>query len=320
LLLAQLLALPLVQQGLTTPVAAQDAGVRRLLESLTGSLQVAAGGDPAENDRGGSYSALEVLRHKDFAKMSLAELAAAQRLLREESNVSDSCRSRRFRSSTSGRCYDLRRSMQMMLRCHGQPVQLCRKSNEERQHSLVLLCDISGSMSVYSRMFLIYAHTLTAKHRRVHTFVFGTRLTNISRWLRDRDADQALQKISAQVHDWDGGTRIAESLQQFNLVWSRRVLESNANVVLLCDGLERGSGAELAFQMQRLKRSCRQLIWMNPLLSYRGFEAKASGIRAMRPHTDRFVPAHNLASLDDLPRLLAETPPRRTVSALGAAA
>ncbi|HSD70492.1 MAG TPA: VWA domain-containing protein [Woeseiaceae bacterium] len=320
LLLAQLLALPLVQPGQATAVAAQDAGIRRLLESLTGSSQAAADDDPSSRDRAGSYSAREILRHKDFAQMSLEEVAEAQRLLREESNIPGTCRSRRFRAGTSGRRYDLRRSMQLMLRCHGQPVQLARKSNEERQHSLVLLCDISGSMSIYSRMFLLYAHTLAAKHRRVHTFVFGTRLTNISRWLRDRDADQAMQKISAQVHDWDGGTRIAESLQQFNLVWSRRVLESNANVVLLCDGLERGSGAELAFQMQRLKRGCRQLIWMNPLLSYRGFEAKASGIRAMRPHVDRFVTAHNLASLDDLRRLLAETPPRRTVRALGVAA
>jgi uncharacterized protein with von Willebrand factor type A (vWA) domain len=197
--------------------------------------------------------------------------------------------------------------MHLMMRCHGHPVQLARRRQRERQPALVLLCDISGSMSIYSRVFLLFAHTLAARHRSVHSFVFGTRLTNISHWLRDRDADRALQHISVQVPDWDGGTRIADCLQRFNVDWSRRVLSSNASVVLLCDGLERGSAAELGFQMQRLRRSCRQLIWMNPMLRFAGFEPKASGIRAMQPHVDRLVSAHNLVSFGDLHCLLAGT-------------
>ncbi len=319
-LLERLLALLLPELERQHSGDAPDIAIRRLIESLAGRSQPATDESSPEPDRAGSYSAREVLRNKDFEQMSLGELDERRRLLRDECNLIITTKSRRFRASTSGRRYDLRKSMHMMMRCHGHPIQLARRRHQERQQTLVLLCDISGSMSIYSRMFLLFAHALTAQHRSIHGFVFGTRLTNISRWLRDRDADRALRHIAVRVPDWDGGTRIADCLRRFNVDWSRRVLNSNASVVLLCDGLEYGSAAELEFQMQRLRHSCRQLVWMNPLLRYSGFEPTASGIRAMLPHVDRLVSAHNLVSLGDLRRLLTRTPSSRSPHAMSKAA
>jgi hypothetical protein len=206
--------------------------------------------------------------------------------------------------------------MQTMMRNNGQLLELARKRRVERPSVLVLICDISGSMSRYSRMFLHFAHALSASAPKVHSFVFGTRLTNISRRLRDRDVDHALSQIAVDVQDWDGGTRIAESLASFNKDWSRRVLAQNGVVVLLSDGLERHSDADLEFEMQRLKRSCREIIWLNPMLRYAGFEPKASGIRTMLPHVDHFLPAHNVASLAELGAVLAHV--RRGIPALPA--
>ena len=161
-------------------------------------------------------------------------------------------------------------------------------------------------MSHYSRIFLQFAHTLASRQRAVHSFVFGTRLTNISHRLQDRDVDKALVRVSEDVKDWDGGTRIGECLERFNVDWSRRVLAQDGVVILLSDGLERDPETDLDFQMQRLRRSCRQLIWMNPMLRYAQFEPKAAGVRTMLPHVDQFIPAHNVDSLLDLARLLGE--------------
>jgi uncharacterized protein with von Willebrand factor type A (vWA) domain len=154
-------------------------------------------------------------------------------------------------------------------------------------------------------MFLHFAHALSSANRTVHSFVFGTRLTNISHRLRDRDADRALEQISTDVNDWDGGTRIGECLERFNKEWSRRLLSQNGVVILLSDGLERDSTADLEFQMQRLRRSCRQLVWLNPVLRYARFEPKAAGIRKMLPHVDLFLPAHNIESLAALGSVLS---------------
>jgi len=243
--------------------------------------------------------------------MSVAELIDAKRLLRELPATARSINTRRYCASSRGHRYDLRRSMRLMMQSDGEPLRLAHFRKRRRRQALVLLCDISGSMSRYSRMFLHYAHAMARHQRAVHAFVFGTRLTNIGRWLRDRDADKALSRISTEVPDWDGGTRIADCLEVFNVHWSRRVLSGNATVVLLCDGLERDSHSELSFQMQRLRRSCSELIWMNPMLRYEAFEPKATGIRAMLPHVDRFVAAHNVASISKLARLLVETTPKQ---------
>jgi len=176
----------------------------------------------------------------------------------------------------------------------------------ERPAPLVVLADISGSMSRYSRMLLHFAHALNRGDASVHSFVFGTRLTHTTRLLRQRDPDVAVAQVVDAVQDWSGGTRIAACLREFNRLWARRVLDSRSTVLLVTDGLEHGDTPALAFEMERLHKSCRRLVWLNPLLRFDGFEPRAAGIRAMLPHVDRFVPAHNLDSLDQLARLLAD--------------
>jgi uncharacterized protein len=279
---------------------AAGVAVREILEAafLAGEER----GDSAQTDadRTESWSRRELLRRKDFEQMTLAEQRAAESLLRREIEPLKDIRTRRFRASASGGRYDLRRTMQSMVRNNGQLTQLARKRRLQRPPTLVLICDISGSMSKYSRAFLHFAHALGSGDQPVHAFVFGTRLTNISRRLREKDVDAALARIASDVCDWDGGTRIAESLKRFNLDWNRRVLAENAVVVLLSDGLERDTESDLEFQMQRLRASCRELIWLNPVLRYRDFEPRADGIRKMLPHVDRFMPAHNIESLSGL--------------------
>jgi len=170
----------------------------------------------------------------------------------------------------------------------------------------VALLDISGSMSQYTRLFLHFLHAVTDARKRVATFLFGTRLTNVTRALKAKDPDEALAACAASVQDWSGGTRIATSLKAFNKLWARRVLTQGAIVLLITDGLERDGGERLAFEIDRLHRSCRRLIWLNPLLRFSGFEAKAKGIRAMLPHVDELRPIHNLESMADLVRALSD--------------
>jgi hypothetical protein len=178
---------------------------------------------------------------------------------------------------------------------------------------IVALLDISGSMSEYTRLFLHFLHAITDARKRVSVFLFGTRLTNISRALRARDPDEALARCTEMVEDWSGGTRIAVSLHSFNRLWSRRVLGQGAIVLLITDGLEREPDQRLGFEMDRLHRSCRRLVWLNPLLRYSGFEARAQGIKLMLPHVDEFRPVHNLDSIDDLIAALSSAPPRGRV-------
>lgn len=290
----------------TEPDAAEsETIVRRLLETLSGENGASEDEVVVEVDRAGSYSRDEVLREKDFEQMSVEEQMAARELLRQSLELLPGIPTRRFRSDSHGRRYDLRRSMQLMLRTNGQLVEIARKSRRRRPPALVLISDISGSMSGYSRMFLHFAHALGLRRRRVFSFVFGTRLTNITRWLAERDVDRALDRVAEEVRDWDGGTRIADSLERFNVDWGRRVLSSRAVIVLLSDGLERDSATNLEFQMQRLQRSADQIVWLNPLLRFDEFAPRASGIRAMLPYVDRFLPAHNINSLVELGRLLA---------------
>jgi uncharacterized protein with von Willebrand factor type A (vWA) domain len=298
--------------GLLLPTLQQEGGgddgeaaIRRLHEAIS------APGDRRENedvvieiDHAGSYSDRELLRQKDFEAMSLDELRDAQALLRESMEFVRRIPTRRYRTDPYGKRFDLRKSMQLMLRNSGQLVELAHKKRRLRPPELVLICDISGSMSRYSRMFLHFAHALSASRLPVHAFVFGTRLTNITHWLVGRDVDRALARVSAEVRDWDGGTRIADCLQRFNVDWSRRVLSGRSVVVLLSDGLERDSSSDLAFQAARLQRSADEVIWLNPMLRFDGFEPLAYGIRTILPHVDRFLPAHNVDGLAELGRLL----------------
>ncbi len=295
--------------------AKMELVVRRLMESLTENESIDESGTVIEIDQSGSYSRRELLRHKDFEQMSLQEQSEAKQLLREEIDVIRDVPTRRYRPHPFGHRYDLRRSMQLMLRNNGQLIQLAKKKRRLRPPTLVLICDISGSMSNYSRIFLHFAHALSSHWRTVHSFVFGTRLTNISHRLKDRDVDRALVQVADEVQDWDGGTRIADCLERFNVDWGRRVLAGHSVVILLSDGLERDSESDLEFQMQRLHRTCDQLIWMNPMLRYEHFEAKAMGIRTMLPHVDLFLPAHNLESLAQLGQILRQhsVPARRAL-------
>jgi hypothetical protein len=252
-----------------------------------------------------TVSEREVLQRADFESMTNEELAQAKKLIAELRLPIPEVRTRRLVPDARGRRVDLRATLRASLRTGADIIPLRRRSPESRHPPLVVLCDISGSMSRYSRMFLHFLHAITNDRDRVHTFVFGTRLTNITRHLRHRDVDVALAGVAAAVADWSGGTRIGASIKEFNLRWSRRVLGQNAVLLLITDGLDRDLGKDLGPEMERLHKSCRKLIWLNPLLRYEGFEPRPLGVRVMLPHVDAFLPAHNIDSLIALGRALA---------------
>lgn len=278
----------------------QERAIRRLLDALSQEQTKKAEDIQIEIDQSDTFSDRELLREKDFEQMSLEEQREARHLLLRDLRPLKPRPTRRFSADKRGDRYDLRRSMRLMQRGSGHFIPLARKRRNKRSPDLVLICDISGSMGSYSRMFLQFAHALTQQDAVVHSFVFGTRLTNISHRLGTKDVDESLRQVSSDVLDWDGGTRIAECLRDFNRNWTRRVLAREAVVILLSDGLERDAESDLEFQMQRLGRSCQQLIWLNPMLRYEKFEPRATGIRKMLPHVDRFVPAHNVSSLTSM--------------------
>lgn len=255
--------------------------------------------------RGGDYSPVERLADKDFDAMTAAELEEAAKLLTARLEALPEIASRRYRPDLRGDDVDLRRSLQRMAQHNAELLRLLRRRRRNRPPPLVLICDISGSMSRYSRMFLHLAHVLGRRTQPTHCFVFGTRLSNVTRRLVGRDADAALAQVAADVADWDGGTRIAASLRHFNRDWGRRVLGQNASVLLMTDGLERDAQSDLEYQAARLHRSCRRLIWLNPMLRYEHFEPKAFGMRAILPHVDRLLAAHNVSSLARIASALA---------------
>ena len=257
-----------------------------------------------ESDSALSFSDREVLQRADFETMTNEEIAQAKALIARMRLPIEEIRTRRFKSDPHGARLDLRATMRASLRGGSHLIALKRRSPRWQHPPLVVLCDISGSMNRYSRMFLHFLHTITNDRDRVHTFVFGTRLTNVTRCLRHRDVDIAMEGIAEIVADWSGGTRIGASIRDFNVHWSRRVLGQNAVVLIITDGLDSDTGHGLAEEMDRLHRSCRRLIWLNPLLRYEGFEARPAGIRAMMPYVDDFLPAHNLQSLLDLAAVL----------------
>jgi uncharacterized protein len=296
--------------------AQEDRGAemaRRLAEALQPNRDQPAG-EPekveTEIDAVMTFSEREQLRGVDFEKMSLDELARAKAAIARLRLPVQDVPTRRFAPDHHGARADLRATLRAALRSGGL-IELRRKSPRRRPPPLVVLCDISGSMSRYSRIFLHFMHTVTNDRDRVFTFVFGTRLTNITRYLRFRDVDLALERVGEAVADWSGGTRIGHSTAEFNRLWSRRLLGQGAIVMLITDGLDRDAGAGLAREMDRLHRSCRRLVWLNPLLRYEGFEPKSLGMRAMMPHVDEFRPVHNLASLEELIAVLSAPSARR---------
>ncbi len=262
----------------------------------------------------------ELLRRADFDTMSADEWRAAKRLLAQMWLQMEQLPTRRQRPASHPGRADWRATLRAAARLGGEFTGMRWRARRLQPAPLVVLADISGSMSRYSRMLLHFAHGLGQAGRqaggRVESFVFGTRLTRTTRLLASRDPDLAVGEVVRAVQDWSGGTRITTSLHEFNQRWARRVLDHRATVLLITDGLEHGDSPKLAFEIDRLHRSCRRLVWLNPLLRYEQFEPRAGGIRAMLPHVDRFLPAHNLQSLEDLVRVLSphdSAPPRHSI-------
>jgi uncharacterized protein len=267
-----------------------------------------------ELDAAFSFSAREVLQKKDFATMTASELAEVREILRTIKLPLPQHLVRRTVAAARGHAIDLRATLRRSLGASAALTPLRFRTRRRRPPPLVVLCDISGSMDRYARMLLHFLHAITNDRHRVHVLTFGTRLTNITRQLRHRDVDVALARVAGAVEDWAGGTRIGRCLAEFNRRWSRRLLGQNAVVLLISDGLDADAGDGLAFEAERLAKSCSRLVWLNPLLRYAGFEARPAGIRALLPHVDEFLPVHNLEKLTDLARVLA-TPAARGLRA-----
>jgi len=292
------------------------AGSRRVAEAMAPPRQPPKAPDePPVQDAVLTVSDQERLQQMDFEAMSAADIEAAKREIRRLTLPLDLRRTRRMRPDQHGPATDLRRTIRASLRQGGEILTIARNRRRTRPPPLVVLCDISGSMARYAQILLHFLHAVTNDRDRVHVFLFGTRLTNISRQLRHRDPEVAFQMVAHCVPDWSGGTRIGEALAIFNHFWARRVLGQGAVVLLITDGLDRPRDQDgtrgLAENMDRLHRSCRRLIWLNPLLRWSGFEPKSQGIRAMLPHVDEFRPVHNLTSLRALVDLLSRPMPSR---------
>ena len=298
----------------------QEAGALRVNEALQPKVERERP-KPRETEISAEFlaSSTELLQGKDFAQMTAEEIAQAKRNITRLVMPDDRVLTRRFIADPRGAGIDPRASFRRSLRSGGAVIELARRSRRLRHPPIVALCDISGSMDEYTRIFLHFLHGLMEARGRVQVFLFATRLTNVTRQLRARDPDEALARCGGVVKDWAGGTRIADALHDFNRDWSRRALSGSPVVLLFSDGLERTVDHDLAFEMDRLRRSCRRLVWLNPLLRYRGFEARAAGIRAMLPHVDEFRPIHNLAAIADLCDALQRGPvprsdPRRFIA------
>ena len=249
------------------------------------------------------YSAEELLRHKDFEDMTWQETEQVRRLLEQAAWRVAERRTRRTRPARRGRI-DLRRSARHAIRSSGELMQLFRRRPRTRRRPLVLICDVSGSMEHYSRLLMIFAFAV-ARREDLEAFVFSTRLTRITRQLRQRDLDKALDSVSKGVHDFSGGTRIGDALADFNRHWARRVLGHGAVVIIVSDGWDRGDPEQLTAELIHLRRSAHRLIWLNPLIGSDGYQPLTRGMAAALPYCDDFLAAHNLQALDDLGRLLA---------------
>ena len=290
---------------------------RRLLDALNPKDQDEEADEEREReeeielDAAMTASGNELLQEMDFEEMTADEIARAKAAIARMRLPIAEIPTRRFQTATQRGRIDMRATLRAALRSGGAGIPLRWRRRRTRPPPLVILCDISGSMSRYTRMFLHFMHTLTNDRDRVHTFLFGTRLTNVTRYLRHRDVDVAVTKITATVEDWSGGTRIGESLKVFNRFWSRRVLGQGAVVILISDGLDRDAGRGLGEEIERLHKSCRRLIWLNPLLRFEGFEPRSQGIRSLLPHVDEFRPVHNLQSLDEVIEALSRPSGRR---------
>ncbi|MCG8598167.1 MAG: VWA domain-containing protein [Kiloniellales bacterium] len=310
------LLLPDVRPSATASPEEELELSRRVAEALK---PIAPGREPSgdgeqeeiEVDATMTWSSREVLQKMDFEKMSAEELSAAKTAISRLRFSLRQVPTRRFVPHPRGRRADLRRTLRAALRSGSDTIPLRWRRRRRRHPPLVVLCDISGSMDRYSRMALHFMHAVTNDRDRVHTFLFGTRLSNITRFLRHKDVDVALQLVSDHVLDWSGGTRIGACLHDFNKTWARRVLGQGAILLFISDGLDRDNAEDLAGEMERLHKSCRRLIWLNPLLRYEGYEPRSLGARAIMPHVDEFRPVYNLDSLAELAEVLSRPIIRR---------
>jgi len=260
---------------------------------------------PGETKISPTYSPLEVLCQKDFADFTEEEFNKARRLIQSLVWRLDQRLTRRVvRATKRGGYLDLRRSVRRNMKYSGEILQLAWRRRKSKPRPLVVMCDVSGSMESYSRLFLHFIYTLAHETRRVEAFVFGTRLTYITPALRQGDVDTAVHKMSELVLDWSGGTRIGESLKIFNYQWSRRVLGRGAVAIIISDGWDRGDMQLLAREIGRLRRSVSRLIWLNPLLGAPDYQPLVRGIQTALPYVDDFLPINNLASLEQFARRL----------------
>ena len=291
-------------------------GSRRLAEAMAGppKPREKPPEERSEIDAIMAVSERERLQQMDFEAMSAADIARAKAEIRTLTLPLDLRRTRRRRPDPAGPHIDLRATIRSSLRHGGEILTIDSSRHVTRPPPLVVITDISGSMSRYAQILLHFLHAVANDRDRVSVFLFGTRLSNITRQLRHRDPEMAFQLVSHSVPDWSGGTRIGEALEEFNRRWARRVLGQGAVVLLVTDGLDRDGAQGLAENMERLHKSCRRLIWLNPLLRWEGFEPKSQGIRAMLPHVDEFRPVHNLASLRALIQTLSRPASPRAMS------
>ena len=294
-----------------------EPGARRVADAWQPERKAQERPPEIEVDATWSYAPDPTLRTRDFEQMSAEELRRAKRLVARMDLGLGEVATRRMAPHRHGRI-DMRRTVQKALRAFGDTTPLAFRQITKRPPPLVVLCDISGSMSRYTEMLLHFLHALTMRRERVSTFLFGTELTNVTRTLRHRDPDLALRHLGTQVQDWAGGTRLRQCLHEFNHKWSRRVLGQGAVVLLITDGLDRDPTPGLAAEAERLHKSCRRLIWLNPLLRYDQFEPRAQGIRALLPHVDEHRPVHNLVSLEALAAALAQSGRKRAPRQHGA--
>ncbi len=260
-----------------------------------------------------SYSPAEVLREKDFADFTEEELQQIRRFMQQLTWEIGRRRSRRKVASPKGRFIDPRRTMRRSLQTGGVPLTIARRETKTKPRQLVVICDVSGSMDRYSRILLQFIYAIENGMAKVEAFVFGTRLTRVTRLLKHQDIDEAMRRVAREVQDWSGGTRIGQSLQTFNQEWARRVLRNGAVVLIISDGWDRGDPNLLAQEMARLQRSCYRLIWLNPLLGSPRYEPLTRGMQAALPYIDDFMPIHNFASLEALAKHLSHIDQKRPV-------
>ena len=305
------LALPKLNTG--TPETS-DADINRRVQEAFNKDNIsednyvdASTEDELEFDAVMTYSESELLQGMDFEQMSSDEINKAKKVIAQMNLAIPQVKSRRFKSSSFRRKIDLRQSLKGANKFCGEYIPLRYKSRKDKNPPIIAICDVSGSMSRYSRMLLHFMHVLTTLRNDVHTFLFGTRLTNVTRFLRFKDVDEALAATSSAVEDWSGGTRIGDCLKEFNFNWSRRVLGPGAIVLFITDGLDRGGGIGLSKQIKMIQKSSKRLIWLNPLLRYEEFAPKPTGVKAILPHVDEFRPIHSLESMDQLVNALSET-------------